>query len=261
MPELPDVEVFRQYAKQHSLGRTVAAVHAPSPELLEGASPQALGRALKGRKLVGAMRHGKFMAVQTDHGGSLVLHFGMTGFLKHFHGPAEEPGHVRLRLDFEGGGALAYDCSRKLGSVLWERDFGAFVRRKGLGPDALEIDAHRFVELMRGRKGSVKTALMRQEVLAGVGNVYSDEILFQQRMHPRTQLPELQDSSLRELHDTMHTVLETAIERGASPEKLPQSWLLKARSQDAGCPGCGGEIVKENVGGRSAHYCPACQKQ
>lgn len=261
MPELPDVEVFRRHIHATSLGQKVAAVHAPSPELLRDVSPQALGRALKGRALTNTRRHGKFMAAIAEGGGCLVLHYGMTGFPRYFKRGDKEPGHVRLRLDFENGASLAYDCSRKLGQVLWERNFNNLVRRKGLGPDALRLDYEGFHDLMKGRKGSVKTALMRQEVMAGVGNVYSDEILFQARMHPKTPLPHLDDSALRKLHETMHTVLQTAIDKGAQPDALSPDWLLYAKSQGREhCPVCAGSIEKLNVGGRNAHYCPACQK-
>lgn len=261
MPELPDVEVFRRYIHATSLGQKVAAVHAPSPELLRDVSPQALGRALKGRALADTKRHGKFMAAVAEGGGCLVLHYGMTGFPRYFKRGDKEPEHVRLRLDFENGASLAYDCSRKLGQVLWEREFKNLVRRKGLGPDALRLDYEGFRKLMQGRKGSVKTALMRQEVMAGIGNVYSDEILFQAGMHPKTSLPDLDNSTLRNLHETMHTVLKTAIEKDAQPENLPRNWLLYAKSQGwEQCPVCNGGLEKLKAGGRSAHFCPACQK-
>lgn len=259
MPELPDVEVFRQYVEENSIGCKVAAVHAPLTGILKDTSPQALGRSLGGLELTATRRHGKYLAIFAGGKGCLVLHFGMTGFLQHLQKKQQEPQHVRLRLDFQDGQALVYDCSRKLGSVRWQRSFPAFLQRKGLGPDALEASQHEFFSLMHKRKGSVKTALMRQQVLAGIGNVYSDEILFKARMHPRTRLAQLASESLQKLHSIMHTVLQTAIDKGAAPEQFPRSWLLRAMSEDKGCPICGGEIVRENIGGRNAHLCPMCQ--
>jgi formamidopyrimidine-DNA glycosylase len=108
----------------------------------------------------------------------------------------------------------------------------------------------------------LKTTLMNQGVMAGIGNVYSDEILYQARLHPRTKVNALEEGDLRRLYDCMQEVLDTAIACRAVPEDFPDSYLTPLRGK-AGtqCPGCGGEIERIEVSGRGAYYCPECQKK
>jgi len=103
--------------------------------------------------------------------------------------------------------------------------------------------------------------LMDQSIMAGVGNVYADEICFQTGVRPDTRLPALDEDLRRKLHRTMRRVLRTAIDRKADPEELPRTWLLPRRREGAACPRCGGEIVKTTVAGRPTYVCPACQPE
>ena len=116
------------------------------------------------------------------------------------------------------------------------------MRERELGPDPLEMDAASFRERLRGTRGGIKATLMNQKMLAGIGNLYSDEILFQARIHPRTSVAQLDDPTLENLHKETLRVLKTAIEREAYPQELPDSFLLSHRQEGARCPrGNGGD--------------------
>jgi formamidopyrimidine-DNA glycosylase len=259
MPELPDVEVFRRYLAATSLHERITGVEVCDSRVLDGISRRRLKHGLEGRTLESADRHGKCLFALLDETGVLALHFGMTGFLKYFKNPEAETDHPRVILRFRSGYRLVYDSQRLLGSVALIPDRAAFIRRKELGADALSVSFDEFASILDRRRGSVKSALMNQKLLAGIGNVYSDEILFQARMHPKAGLEGLRRDSLQRLHEAMGRVLKTAIDCRADPRKMPDGFLLPHRGGGDPCPRCGGPIESIRISGRSAYYCPSCQ--
>lgn len=257
MPELPDVEVFKRYLDATALHQTVEEVTVEDPDLLEGVSGDALRRRLRGRELAGTRRHGKYLFAEAAGEGWLVLHFGMTGFLKYFRREDSAPDHPRLLLAFFDGYRLAYDCQRKFGAVGWTGDVDRFVADKGLGPDPLGADfgLAAFRARLDGRRGAIKPTLMNQEVLAGVGNVYSDEILFHAGIHPERKVPDLGEDDVAAIHRALGRVLEEAIRAQVDPHRLPDGYLLPRREEGAGCPRCAGTVRRKKVSGRSAYFC------
>jgi formamidopyrimidine-DNA glycosylase len=149
--------------------------------LIEQSTAERLNEALTGQSFETTRRHGKYLFVGLDDGNWLVLHFGMTGNLTYFKDPADDPAYDRLLITFANGYHLAYESQRKLGEVEVVAGVEAFVEEKGLGPDVFvpEFDLATFKEKLSGRRGMIKSALMDQQLMAGIGNVYSDEILFQ----------------------------------------------------------------------------------
>lgn len=262
MPELPDVEVLRRYVDATSLHRPIEHV-VVSDELVEDVAAEVVRRRLCGFELSATRRHGKHLFVASSGGGWLRLHFGMTGTLQAWHTAAASPAHTRLRLDFGDGSHLAYVNQRKLGAVSWVDSVAAFVEQQQLGPDPLvdDLDRGAFAGLIGSRRGSVKSALMNQHVLAGLGNVYVDEILFQAGIHPRSPAGQLADDDLDELYAAMGRVVTEAVAHGADVERLPRGWLLPNREPDAACPRCEeGRIARTTVSGRSTYYCPQHQQ-
>src|SRR5215217_2485279 len=259
MPELPDVEVFKRYVNSTSLHQKIESVEVRNTKILGGVSAGKLQSTLKGRMFESTRRHGKNLFVELDDDGWLLMHFGMTGRLKYFKDMDQDPPHDRLLISFENRYHLAFDCKRMLGKVDLIEDLEEFIREKKLGPDLLELDYISFQRCFEGRKGTVKSALMNQQVVAGVGNIYSDEILFQASIHPGTGVQRLDDAALKKLFRETRRVLETAIERVADPQKLPDSFLLSHRREGEKCPRGNGEIRKIKAAGRTAYYCPACQ--
>ena len=259
MPELPDVEVLKGRLERTSLGRRISRVEVRDGRVVGEVSARGLREALEGRSLRRVHRHGKNLFAGVEGGGWVLMHFGMAGGLSHLPGTEEEPPHVRLLLGFDGGDRLAFTDRRALGRVHPIRDPESFVREKGLGPDAFRVDYPSFRERLGGRRGAVKSVLMNQGVVAGLGNIYSDEVLFRARLHPRTGADRLGEEDIRRLFEATGGVLQTAIDRGADPEALPGSFLLPRRREGARCPRGNGEIRRLRIAGRTAYYCPACQ--
>ena len=269
MPELPDVEVYRRTVRDRTLRRRVAAVSVESPGILEDVSASTLRRHLKGAALVDTRRHGKhlFVAVARDGGEPhrwLRLHFGMTGEPVVWDGAwagGDEPPQTRLRLDFEDGRHLAIRNVRKLGRIGLVEDPDAWIAAKGLGPDPWRGFGEADLEArLRGRSGALKGALMDQAVVAGLGNVYVDEILFDARLDPASATDALEPGHLRRLHASLHRVLELAVEKDAQPDAVPRTWLLPHREEGAACPRCGGRIEKTTMAGRSTYRCVGHQE-
>lgn len=261
MPELPDVEAYRRHLVATSLHRRIDGVEHVSNDMLTGVSAATLKRKLVGTSLETTRRHGKYMFAHTDDGPWLVLHFGMTGRLEcreddHIDGP-----HTRLVLGLHDGCSLMFEDQRKLGGIWITDDVDRFVADRRLGPDALDVDRARFLGAVEGRRGGVKATLMNQRVLAGIGNVYSDEILFQARLHPRRALQRVDERDRARLHRTVQRVLRTAADRKADPDRMPRTWLLPHREEGEPCPRCGGYVERIRAAGRSAYLCPRCQKR
>jgi formamidopyrimidine-DNA glycosylase len=216
VPELPDVEGFRRYFARYAAGGRVEKVEVLDRSLLCNTTPRGLGRALRGRRLARPGRHGKWLLVPTE-GATLLVHFGMTGELRWTSGSKSRHPHDRVVLDLEGG-ELRYRNMRKFGGVWLGRTARDAWRIMGRpGPDALAVDRDAFLELLAGRRGAIKPALMDQKLIAGIGNELSDEILWQARLHPRRAIPNLATREQDQLFDALHDVLRESVRRGASP--------------------------------------------
>jgi formamidopyrimidine-DNA glycosylase len=260
LPELPDVEVYRRYIDATSLHSPVSGVQVPAPAVLRGTTPQGLGRALKGRAFGETRRHGKYLFVRLgDEERHLVLHFGMTGEPAYQRNGGPPPDYTACLFRFEDGGRLAYVSPRKLGRVSVTGSVSGFIEEHELGPDAMSLSQEQFRRLAAGRRGSLKSFLMNQQVMAGIGNVYSDEILFRAAIHPRSAVDDLDAAELDDLRLAMRRVLRQAIAAGAEPGEMPDSFLLPRRHEDGRCPRCGARLRHATVSGRTAWFCPECQ--
>jgi formamidopyrimidine-DNA glycosylase len=258
VPELPDVEHFRQAFRRHAAGKTVASV-AADPAIVRNATAEALERALPGHRFDDPARHGKWLICWTD-GPALLLHFGMTGDLVWSGDEPERHRHDRLVLVFVEGGELRYRNMRKLGGVWLAHDRDEVERiLGGLGPDALEVRRKEFLERLGRRRGGVKAALMDQGFVAGVGNIMADEILWQARLRPRRTVDSLSDEERERLYADMRRVLREAI-RGYDFVERKRSWLSHIRGvTGAACPRCGTPLARITAAGRTTYFCPSCQ--
>lgn len=258
MPELPDVEVMKRYLDATALHQKIETVEVHNTEMLQDVSAETLGSRLEGRTLDSTRRHGKWLFAATDEDPWLVLHFGMTGGLQYFKNLEKEPEYDRMLLCFANGYHLAYVAQRMLGVVSIIGDVGGFIEKQGLGPDALDsaFDLAAFKTTLGDRRGMVKSTLMNQEIVAGIGNVYADEMLFQAGIHPRTQFNQLDAEALERLYQEMKAVLQTAIEHQAKPDQFPDDFITPHRHADGQCPHCGAKLERVKVSGRSAYLCP-----
>lgn len=262
MPELPEVEAARRTMEAEGLSRTIETVSVTPDGMTMAVSESTLRSALLGHRLTAARRHGKHLFVRSgeDRGRWLRIHFGMTGELVVDMDAADrhDPEHDRLRLDLEGDRGIVFRCPRKLGEIDLVASPEAFVEEEGLGPDVLSegFGLKGFRDALDGRRGTLKSALMDQRLLAGIGNEYSDEILFQAGIHPGTRAMALSRDGVGELWRVVRRVLEKAADVRSGGGEVPGSWLLAHREEGEECPRCGGTIQKERIAGRSSYLCP-----
>ena len=260
MPELPEVEIFKRSADASALHKRIRRVRILDESLLKDVSRRRFTAMLREHSFVRTHRHGKYLGISLSDRNWVVFHFGMTGELVCFKPLLDVPDSTKLVVDFVDGSSLAYLSRRKLGMITVVEEFDAFIRSKSLGPDALSIDNRTFQSRLQGRRGAVKSALMNQSIIAGIGNIYSDEILFQARVSPMRQLPALSADELKTLYRSMKRILRIAIERRANPQKMPSTWILSRRGKGQHCPRCSGKIVRLVIAGRHAYFCPNCQR-
>ena len=261
MPELPEVETFKRYLDSTSLHQRIAGVEVRDVYVLKGVSARELARRLKGKLFESSRRHGKHLFVRVDDDLWLRLHFGMTGSLQYFKNEDQAPKHTRVLFVFANAHRLAFEDQRKFGQVGLLKDVDEFLKKRGLGPDALDISRSQFKEIFRKHRGAVKTILLNQKLVAGIGNIYADEILFRARIHPVTHASALKDKTVAKLFRATRDILRKAIEAKADMDRMPKSWLLPHRGKGGKCPRCGRELKSAVIGGRTAWFCAHCQKR
>jgi formamidopyrimidine-DNA glycosylase len=259
MPELPDVEGFRRYLARHAQGQKIVRVEVPDRMLLRNRTPRAVNEALKRKSFAAPIRHGKWLIAPTQDGPDLLLHFGMTGLLAWTTANAPRHPHDCLIFITEEG-ELRYNNVRRLGGV-WlaqSRDERDAVTGP-LGPDAASIDRDRFEELLDRRRGGIKAALMDQRLIAGVGNLLSDEILWRARVHAATPVHTLTTPKRAALYEALRRTVGESLRYGRVPHG--SRWLTRVRDdRNAGCPRCGTALRKATIAGRTTCWCPRCQR-
>lgn len=259
MPELPEITLFKNYVTETSIGKTIKKVEFPDGSLLQ--SPEAdFKKALTGNKLEKAERLGKYLGISTTGAASVIFHFGMTGKLEYY-ANQDPPKYSRMIIWFEDDYRLAYICRRKLGKIFLAEDLQKFKEENGLGKDALELSEKEFLELLEEKTGSIKGVLMDQHVLAGIGNVYSDEMLYQTGIHPKSKADSLSASEKKQLYKKLKSVLEMAIKKEGVRKDFPKLWLIQHRKDGEDCPKCDGKVKQIKVSGRSTYFCPSCQEE
>jgi len=261
MPELPEVEGFTRYFAKHGLKKTITRIDIRDERIL-GTCADKLRRSLKGQSFTSVRRHGKHLFVEAGKQW-LHLHFGMSGDLAAYRDPADEPRFARVVFAFADGTKLAFEDMRLFGVVELTPSPAAYIEEHRLGPDPLDpaFGLAQFRALAAGRRGVVKSLLMSQETLAGVGNLWADEALYQSSIHPRRGVDTLTPTEMQRLFTKLRAILREAVARRTSDRAIPPRWLYHHREEDDRCPMCGGSIARSVVFGRTTYFCPEHQKQ
>ncbi len=299
MPELPEVETTVLGLKSKVLGRTFFDIWADVSKIIK--KPQKIkdfARNIKGKKILDIRRIGKNIIFDLSTGYSLLVHQKMTGHLLYGKwqkmdgkweavgdGPIKnDPMNKFIRIVFflDNGYQIALSDLRKFAKVeLWKAE--DLLKSQGinsLGIDALDkkLTLRKFKEIIRFKKGTprqaqgrkIKQVLMDQSVITGIGNIYSDEILFLAKINPLRTISTLSDEELESIYTNLKNILKKAIVLGGTSvsdyriptgERGEYGTMLKVyRKENKSCPVCGGSIKRIKIGGRSAHFCPICQK-
>jgi len=259
VPELAEVEVYRRLA-EGVVGRRVAKVVAPDAWYLKrGLTPTLVRAALRGRRLSGVRRIGKLLLVDTDGGPVIGLRFGMSGRLVVdgtvgvddlvYASNRKVSAWDRFALHFDDGGDLRMRDSRRLGGVELDPD------ESRLGPDALTAAPAELRRALAGSHTPLKARLMDQSLIAGVGNLAADELLWRAGLDPARPAGSLTPTELRRLHRHLRTTLADLLARGGSHT----GELMAERRPGGVCPRDGTPLHRARVGGRTTWFCPRHQ--
>ncbi|HXB16314.1 MAG TPA: bifunctional DNA-formamidopyrimidine glycosylase/DNA-(apurinic or apyrimidinic site) lyase [Solirubrobacteraceae bacterium] len=286
MPELPEVETIRRQLAPVVEGRTIEDVEILDPRWTRPLAPAEVEAALRGRRVVSLRRRGKYLLWELDGDVHLAQHLRMTGAV--LADPDPDPTHARVAIELgpraagrgRRGGAkdaqhvrLVIDDPRRFGTgelLLGTDQLTRFLdARLGLEPFDEGFTGDYLRTVMRGRRAPIKTMLLDQRRLAGVGNIYADEALFRAGIHPLRAAGSLTREEAERLRDGIREALQAGIEaRGASIDDFRdiegvqgsfQNRFLVHRREGEPCPRCGGEVVKIVVGGRGTYVCERCQ--
>lgn len=255
MPELPEVEIFKRYGEKHFLNRKIQKVEIDD-ELVVTVAPKAFEN-LYGEKITSFKRRGKTLYGTTSKDNLfLTLHFGMTGYLRNCDEKEDQPKGTRVSFELEDG-YMAWVNPRKFGRVGLTDRIEEYFKSKNVGEDALEISQDDFVQIFSELKGPIKSRLMDQKNVAGIGNIYADEILFQCEIHPEMDTQELSKKTLGEIHTAMQRIFGVAIRHKADYSTYPKHYLLYDRSEERQDP----RLSRIKVGGRTTFFDPKKQKK
>lgn len=242
MPELPEVETIRRQLER-----------------------KIVGKKLNDKKIVGVRRRAKILIIDFNDGSSLLFHLKLTGQLI-FNGRPSK--YTRQVFKFDDGSQLVFNDARKFGWWKYVKDSKPI--EQGFGPEALEISLENFKTLLRKRPNAkIKPLLMDQKAIAGIGNIYSDEILFAARIHPLRRVKTLTPKEIKMIWLNVRKILQAATKnRGTSENTYLDAmgkkgdylkYLKVYRKEGQKCPRCGGIVKRIKIGGRSGHFCPKCQ--
>ncbi|MBY6108260.1 bifunctional DNA-formamidopyrimidine glycosylase/DNA-(apurinic or apyrimidinic site) lyase [Ferrimonas balearica] len=270
MPELPEVEVTRLGIAPHLEGRVVEEVIVRNPRLRWPVDP--LIQQLVGQTILSVTRRAKYLLVDTE-AGVLILHLGMSGSLRVLE-PVPEPGkHDHLDLVLDSGAVLRLNDPRRFGAAIWWQlplDAQPLLNKLGPEPLTAAFNAEQLATALKGKTSAIKTALMDNHVVVGVGNIYANEALFAAGIHPKRAAGNLSKARLAKLVEEVKAVLARAIQQGGTtlkdftqadgkPGYFVQQLNVYGRGGQA-CVQCGAQLKEIKLGQRATVYCGHCQR-
>lgn len=273
MPELPEVETVRRGVHQIAVGQRLGRVVATGARTVRRTSGALVELGASGRLIVGTGRHGKWFWLDLDDEARILIHLRMSGqLLWSADGRDVRPTHSHVVLPFAKGGELRFVDPRTFGEVVVVPPYIDLLGLIDQGPDALDISAGDLRERLAGRSRPLKALLLDQKVLAGIGNIYADEICHRAAIRPLRKADTLTKPAINRLHDAMITTLTAAIAaKGSSladaqyvdlfgaTGSYQQDHQVHARAGQP-CRTCGAPIVRVAWSGRSTYFCRGCQR-
>jgi formamidopyrimidine-DNA glycosylase len=272
MPELPEVETVRARLEPVLTGRRFERVEIHDPRLVRPYEPAEVAAELEGERVAAVERRGKYLIFRFESGRVLLIHLRMTGSLRHTSGDLAEDPHRRAVVRLDNGSDVAYRDVRRFGTwlLLEPGELEPYLGTR-LGEEPLDalFTVARLGERLARRRAPIKSALLDQRTLAGMGNIYVDEALWRAKVHPLRAAESLDRNELRRLHKAVRAALEAGIARQGSTLRdyaLPDGGSgsmqheFKVYGRDGEpCDRCGTPISKTRVAGRGTWFCSSCQ--
>lgn len=271
MPELPEVETIVRGLKRTVLGKKIKAITIVPSRVLQNKLSH-FKRNLIGLKIIGVERRGKNIILRLSGGNLILVHLGMTGNLNYSDRKTPWRKHDHLKMEFSDKSQLRYNDPRKFGKfkLVKSSRIENIGDLKSLGPEPLELSKNDFVKLVQTRKGRIKSTLLNQKFIAGIGNIYADEVLFEAKIHPEEKPCNLSSNRLNKLHQAIQKILKKAIHAGGSSidnylDLEGRQGLFQLQHKAYGkkgmpCPRCNTKIKRIVLNQRSSYFCPECQK-
>ena len=273
MPELPEVETIRRQLEPELVGRRIESVRVLDERLTRPVAPPTVERACDGRRIEAVARRGKYLMLRLEGGRWLVMHLRMTGNLVLGERTADVR-HLRAVIGLEGGAILLFTDVRRFGTavVLDDHELEEYMApRAGVEPLSESLSAERIGELAAGRRAPLKSFLLVQDQIAGIGNIYADEALWRARLHPLSPAGSMRHEHWERLRAGIVETLEAGLDNGGASiddyrdargeEGTMQDEFLVHTREGLPCPRCGTEIRRIALGGRSTYFCPGCQQR
>jgi formamidopyrimidine-DNA glycosylase len=276
MPELPEVETVRRGLAHFLTGYTIRSAQDLHPRLLKPASIAPLSTVI-GARITSINRRGKFMWFELDRDYALVAHLGMSGQFLIAQKDRPAPGHVRAQFQLSRGfnkRELAFSDQRTFGWLsVEELTDGIPQSALHIAPDPFDplFDRSTVISQMKSRKAAIKSVILNQEIMSGVGNIYADESLWRAKIHPEIPACDLSTKKIASLVDAAIEVMAEAIKAGGTSfdslyinvngeSGFFETSLAAYGQEHQPCPRCGREIRRIAFGSRSSHFCPKCQR-
>lgn len=276
MPELPEVETYARQLKPQLLGHSFVDAHVTWPRMVVFPDVESLPIRLRGLKVRDVTRRGKYLKLELSSEAQLLIHLKMSGRLRIEPITISPEAHDRIRFGLDDGRELRFNDTRKFGRVylLGPNDQDRSPLNQ-LGPEPLDetFTVEEFARRLSRRAGAMKPLLLDQSFIAGLGNIYADESLFQARIHPLRRADTLTEQEIESLHSAIRCVLQRSIDcLGVSfdfvytgglhdPGATYQCQLQVYQRQGLACSWCGQPIERMVIGGRGTHFCPVCQRR
>jgi formamidopyrimidine-DNA glycosylase len=273
VPELPEVETIRRQIGPELVGRRIESMEVFDERLTRPVRPREVERAVAGRRIESVGRRGKYLLVRIEGGRWLVMHLRMTGNIV-LGAPRPDVRFLRAVIRLGGGTTLQFTDARRFGTavVLDDAEVDAYMAaRAGVEPLSERLTAERICELAAGRRAPLKSFLLMQDGIAGIGNIYADEALWRARLHPLSPAGSMRLEHCERLREGIVGALEAGLDNGgASIDKYRDARGAEGTMQDEfcvhnregqPCPRCGTEIRRIVLGGRSTYFCPVCQQR
>ena len=274
MPEMPEVEIIRRYLDTQVAGKTIMNLDIRLPRMIKWPDVEGFRALVTGRTIKSMNRRGKYLLMELDNDSKVVFHLRMTGRLVYEPTGETSDHHARVIFHLQDGASLVYGDTRTLGTIhgLKPQELGMLKGLAEMGPEPLsaEFTVEYLYRTASQRKVAIKSFLLNQKYIGGIGNIYADEALFLAGIHPLRPANSLTQAECSSLWESVNKVIAAGIadggttfrdyQNGEGGKGSHQEHLYVYGRKGEQCRNCGAVIERITVGGRGTHFCPKCQE-